>query len=231
MNTIKPIAKKFEGETGHTVTLVFGSSGKMFSQIRHGAPFDVFLSADQEKPERLIASGHAVKGSQFTYAQGKLVLWVSKADQYGIMGNTPEELTSPIFQSIIETEDYQFLAMANPKLAPYGVAALEVIENLSKQTMNTEKIVQGENISQTFQFIFSGNADLGFVALSQIIDNNKVQLGSTWIVPETLYSPIKQDAVLVKGKKPNKIAQQFLEYLANDSSKKMIKNAGYSLIH
>ncbi|MGI1679959.1 MAG: molybdate ABC transporter substrate-binding protein [Cellvibrionaceae bacterium] len=231
INPMKVIAKEFEAETGHTVKLVFGSSGKIYSQIRHGAPFDVFLSADQDKPEKLVISGHAVEGTRFTYATGRLVLWAMNADQYGIMQNTPEELASNIFQSVIEVGDYKFLSMANPKLAPYGKAAQEVVEALTKGELDTAKIVQGENIAQAFQFVYSGNADLGFVALSQVAKNNVIDVGFGWIVPETLHSPIHQDAVLIKQKDMSEVSQQFLDYLKKDSTKKIIRNFGYSFIH
>jgi len=205
----------------------------------------VFLSADQEKPAALIQSGKGVSSSQFTYASGKLVLWALNKEKIETACNEKEnvsqdDLSHPL-KRVLMSGGYQHLAMANPKLAPYGRAAQEVLEALfsgseteieiemGKEKINKSKIVQGENIAQTFQFVSTGNAELGFVALSQVMEDNKIISGIAWVIPEHLYSPVHQDAVLITRSRERDVANQFLAYLRNKKSEKIITSFGYSI--
>ncbi len=219
-NFTKPmteIAAEFEKATGHTAQLSFGSSGKFVSQFENGAPFEVFLSADDKSPAKLQQSGFAVEGSNFTYALGKLVLWSNTANFVDDKGE------------ILNKGGFQHLALADPKLAPYGAAAIEVLKNINVLDKLQPLFVQGENISQTHQFISTGNAELGFVALSQVFENGKITNGSAWIVPSNLYTPIKQDAVLLKTGEANPAAKALLDYLKSAPALAIIKKYGYDL--
>ncbi|WP_221797347.1 molybdate ABC transporter substrate-binding protein [Oceanobacter mangrovi] len=211
---MKRIVEQYQQETGDEVKVSFGSSGKLLAQIRNGAPFDIFLSADQKKPIALEESGDAVSGSRFTYAKGTLVLW--SADN-GV--NVEEKL---------KQSDYSKLSLANPRLAPYGEAATEVMDKLG---LNGSKgsWVMGENINQAWQYVASGNAQLGFVAMSQIMQDGKIISGSSWVVPETMYSPIRQDAVLLKSAADKPAAKRLLQYLRSEVAKQQILAFGYSL--
>ncbi|CAG1771586.1 Molybdate-binding protein ModA [uncultured bacterium] len=218
-NFTKPmndIAAAFEKSTGHTAKLSFGSSGKFVSQIENAAPFEVFLSADDKSPAKLAEKGLAVADSRFTYAIGKLVLWSSKAD---FVDQDGEVLTKGGFKHI---------ALADPKLAPYGAAAVEVLKNKGLFDKLQTLFVLGENISQTHQFVSTGNAELGFIALSQVLDNGKIS-GSAWQVPDNLYNPIRQDAVLLKKGEGNPAATALLHYLKSDEAKAIISKYGYAL--
>jgi len=202
-NFTKPmtlIAAEFEKSTGHSAKLSFGSSGKIFSQIENGAPFEVFLSADEEKPLKLEQAGLSIPGSRFTYALGKLVLWSATP---GLVDDEGKILTSG---------NFKHLALADPKLAPYGAAAMDVLKNMGLKEKSQPLLVLGENISQTYQFISTGNAELGFVALSQVITDGKISGGSGWIVPEDRYAPIFQDAVLMKNGADNPAAVSLLPH-------------------
>lgn len=214
---VKLIAEEFKNDTGHKATISLGSTGKFYSQIKNGAPFEVFLSADDTTPARLVDEGHAVSSSRFTYAVGALALWSKNPS---LIQNNPDALTKPGFNR---------LAIANPKLAPYGQAAMETLAALKLQDKLKGKLVEGENIGQTYQFVSTGNADAGFVALSQIQSNGKITEGSAWLVPQSLYKPILQDAVLLNTGKSNPAAQAFMDYLKSDKAKKIILNSGYSL--
>ena len=219
-NFTKPmteIAAEFEKATGHTAKLSFSSSGKFVSQIENGAPFDVFLSADDKSPSKLQQSGFAVYGIHVTYALGKLVLWSSTANYIDENGD------------ILSKGDFKHIALADPKLAPYGIAAVEVLTN--KNVFNKLKplFVLGENISQTHQFVSTGNAELGFVALSQVGENGKITHGSGWIVPQNFYAPMKQDAVLLKTGEENPAAKALLDYLKSAPTLAIIKKYGYDL--
>ncbi len=214
---MKVIAQAFERDTGHKVILSFGATGQFYAQIKNGAPFAVLLAADDETPARLEREGVAVTGTRFTYATGKLVLWSKKADLVDDKGE------------ILKTGKFDKLALANPKLAPYGAAALQVLEKLSLTKQLGPKLVEASNIGQTFQFVSSGNAALGFVALSQVFENGKLKEGSGWVVPSNLYSPIKQDAVLLTSGKANLVAQALLHYLRSDKAKAIIVSFGYDL--
>lgn len=219
-NFTKPmteIAAEFEKATGHTAQLSFGSSGKFVSQFENGAPFEVFLSADDKSPAKLQQSGFAVEKSDFTYALGKLVLWSNTANYVDDKGD------------ILNKGGFQHIALADPKLAPYGAAAVEVLKNKNVLDKLQPLFVQGENISQTHQFISTGNAELGFVALSQVVENGKITSGSGWIVPSNLYTPIKQDAVLLKTGEANPAAKALLDYLRTAPALAIIKKYGYDL--
>ena len=212
---MKEIVTKFEQSHEHKVITSFGSSGKIYAQIKHGAPFQLFLSADQTKPEILEQEGFTVAGSRFTYAIGALALWSIKPN---FVGNDFSRL---------QTNSFNKLALANPKLAPYGVAALEVLDALKLKQFTEAKWVQGENIAQTYQFVATGNADLGFVALSQIMDKGHIQAGSSFIIPRQLYSPIRQDAVLLKRAKTSAGAKALHDYLKSAEAKNIIHAFGY----
>ncbi|MCX2779721.1 molybdate ABC transporter substrate-binding protein [Microbulbifer thermotolerans] len=213
---MKEIAAEFEKSTGHRVILSFGSSGKFYAQIKNGAPFQLFFSADTAKPEALEREGFTVPGSRFTYAIGGLVLWSASSDL----------LSDGI--SVLREGTYNRLALANSKLAPYGVAAEEVLHNLGLQKSTQAKWVRGENIAQTYQFVASGNAELGFVALSQVMHNGRIDTGATWIVPSHLYHPIRQDAVLLSGSN-SAAAAAFLRFVRGDKARAIIRSYGYRL--
>lgn len=210
---MKTIAADFEQQTKHKVLLSFGATGKFYAQIKNGAPFDVLLAADDEVPKKLEQEGAAVVGSRFTYAIGRLVLWSAKAD-----------FVDP---NVLQRANFQHLALASPKLAPYGAAAIEVLTHLNLVKLLEAKFVQGENISQAFQFVSSGNAELGFVALSQVYFNGSLKSGSAWIIPDKYYSPIRQDAVLLTTAKDKAAAQAFISYLKTPKAKAVMAAYGY----
>jgi molybdate transport system substrate-binding protein len=212
---MQAIAAAFEKDTGHKAQLVFGSSGKFYAQIRNGAPFQVFLSADDEKPARLVQEGLAVAGTRFTYAIGQLALWSAKD---GVVDDKGD---------VLKKGGYAHLAIANPKLAPYGAAAIEVLKHLGLLETVQPRLVQGENIAQTYQFVASGNAELGFVALSQVMKDGKVSSGSVWIVPASFHAPIRQDAVMLAAGKGNAAASALMAYLKSDKAKVIIRAYGY----
>ncbi len=214
LNPLQEIVKSYQVRTGNTVRVSSGSSGKFFAQIRAGAPFHVLLSADQDIPLKLENEGLAIRGSRFTYGLGGLALWSRR----------PEAFT-PSAQAL-SSADFRKIAVANPKLAPYGRAAVEVMSNLGVADRLKEKIVEGENISQTFQFVATGGAELGFVALSQVI-SFKIPRESYWIVSPNLYSPIRQDAILLNSGKGVDAAEVFLSYLKSDEVRAMILSYGY----
>jgi len=214
---MQEIAAAFDKETGNNTVLSFASSGKFFAQIKNGAPFDVFLSADAAKPLALEEAGLSVKDTRFTYAKGVLILWSPKADFVDSQG--PE---------VLKTDQFKHLSLANPKLAPYGTAAIETLNNLGVYEDVAKKIVMGENIAQAYQFVATHNAQLGFVALSQVMKQGKLSSGSGWIVPKDLYSPIRQDAVLLKKAEDNDAAKALLDYLKSDKALAIIESYGYS---
>ena len=209
------IAQQFSNESGHQIKISSGSSGKFFAQIQHGAPFDVLLSADTATPAKLIQAGHAVDHSQRTYAIGKLVLW----------SNNPDLITDG--EAILARNRLNKIAIANPDLAPYGRAAIETLIKLGQYQQLKSKIVWGENIAQTHQFVLSGNAELGFVSASQIMRNGKIIQGSAWIIPELMHSPILQDAVLLNRARGSIAAQKFLDYLSTGQARDIIQQFGY----
>lgn len=211
------IADAYHEKTGREVSLAFGSSGKLFAQIAHGAPFHLFFSADQTKPQALVDQGLGIAGSEFTYAQGALALWSATPGRVDGQGN------------ILTKGDFRKLAFANPRLAPYGEAALEVLKTRHLAEQTRVKWVQGENIAQTYQFVVSGNADIGFVALSQVMKNGRFTSGSGWIVPASLYAPIKQDAVLLKHGEHSELARSFLAYVHSKAASRIIRSYGYTV--
>jgi len=213
---MQKIAALFERDTGHKAALSFGATGKFYAQVRHGAPFAVLLAADDETPARLIQEGLAVQGSAFTYAVGQLVLWSAQAGVVDAQGAVLHKLPGK-------------LAMADPRLAPYGAAALQVLAQRGLSETLKPHIVTGENIGQTFQFVKTGNAALGFVALSQIMVDGKIGTGSAWRVPAALHDPIRQDAVLLKTGEGNPAARALLQYLRSDAARQVILACGYQI--
>ena len=214
---MRVIAQNFEKETGHTAVLAFGATGQLYAQIKNGAPFQLLLAADDKIPAKLEREGLGLAGTRFTYATGKLVLWSKNAS---LVDNRGEILRSGNFNQI---------ALANPKLAPYGAAAMEVVETMGLTAAITPKIVQGANISQVFQFVSSENATLGFVALSQVFEGGKIKEGSGWIVPSNMHKPIKQDVILLRSGKDNAAAQALMQYLRSNKAKAVIRSFGYEL--
>jgi molybdate transport system substrate-binding protein len=212
---IKVIAQDFEKETGHKVNLAFGATGQLYAQIKNGAPFSLLLSADNKTPERIEMERLGVAGTRFTYATGMLVLWSTKTDLVDGRGE------------ILKSGEFEKIAIANPKLAPYGAAAMEVVEKMGLTAAITPKIVEGANISQTFQFVSSGNAALGFVALSQVFENGRIKEGSGWVVPSKMHKPIQQDAILLNASQGNPAALALMQYLRSDKAKAVIRSFGY----
>lgn len=213
----KALAAVLEKTTGHVAKLSFGASGAFYTQIKNGAPFDVFLSADDERPARLEKEGDVVPGSRFTYATGQLVLWSAKP---GFVDNQGAVLKSGGFNKI---------AIANPKNAPYGAAAVQAMDKLGLQTALQPKLVTGESIGQTYNFIATGNAELGFVALSQVLEGGKLKGGSMWLVPGNLHTPIVQDAVILKRAQANPAAKAWMDLLRSPRTKDLIRSYGYSV--
>jgi molybdate transport system substrate-binding protein len=214
---MQKIAKAFEQATGHKAQLAFGATGKFYGQIKNGAPFAVLLAADDETPARLEKEGLAVVGTRFTYATGRLALWSKQPN----LGDEKGE--------VLRSNSFNKLAIADPKLAPYGIAAMEVIHKLGVQGSVIPKLVQGESIGQTYQFVSTENAQLGFVALSQISVDGRITQGSAWVVPQNLHTPLKQDAVLLNAGKDNAAAHALLKYLQGDTAKAIITRYGYAL--
>jgi molybdate transport system substrate-binding protein len=212
---MQKIAAEFERDTGHKLLVSTGATGAFYAQIKNGAPFEVFLSADDETPARLEAEGAGVKGSRFTYAIGKLVLWSATPALVDAKGE------------VLKSGSFAKLALANPKTAPYGAAGVEVLKMLGVYEALQAKIVQGENISQAFQFVSTGNAELGFVALSQVWENGALKRGSAWLVPQADYTPIRQDAILLASGAGKPAAAALLKYLQSDKAKAVIKSYGY----
>ncbi len=213
---LKLIAAEFEKDSGHKVVASFGSTGKFYAQIKNGAPFEILLSADDETPAKLIKENTAVAGSQFTYAVGKLVLWSAKPGLVDGAG------------AVLKKGSFEHLSLADPKLAPYGAAGVETLKALGVYERVQPKLVTAENITQAFQFISSGNAELGFIALSQVLKDGKIE-GSSWLVPANLYSPIRQDAVILDKGKGQPAVDALMKFLKGDKAKAIIKSFGYEL--
>jgi molybdate transport system substrate-binding protein len=209
----KEIAAVFKEKTGHEAVLSFGSTGQFYTQMTQAAPFEVFLAADAEHPRKLADGGFGVAESRFTYAIGKLVLW-SKTPGLVKDGDT------------LKSSSFNKIAIANPVVAPYGAAAVEVMKKLGVYDTVQPKIVQGANISQTFQFIDTGNAELGFVALAQLMGKGE---GSRWLAPQELYPPIKQDAILLKNGAGNEAATALISFLKGPEATAIIRRYGYAL--
>lgn len=212
-NFVEParaLARAFEDETGHRLTISFGSTGQLYTQITQGAPFDLFLAADRARPEKALEKGLAVAGSRFTYAIGRLVLFSADDDLIEGRGS-------------LASGRFERLAIANPATAPYGAAAIETLEALQLHDALAERLVRGTNIAQTFQYVISGNAELGFVSLSQVIDIGE---GSRWLVPRELHTPLAQDAVLLASSAP---ARDFLSFVASPEGRDIITAFGYGV--
>lgn len=214
---VEALNQSFQKHSGHRLKVSTGASGKFYAQIQNGAPFQVFLSADEEKPMQLEREGLAVAGSRFTYAIGKLVLWSADPAMVDSQG------------LVLSRDRFNKLALANPRTAPYGEAAIEVLSALNLKSRLEPKWVMGENISQTYQFVATGNADIGFVALSQVMKDQKLMSGSAWVVPTKLYSPIRQDAVLLLPGKDSVAARQFLAFLTAPEAVRIIQSYGYAI--
>ncbi len=212
----RDIAIEFETTTGHTLRVAAGSSGNFYSQIKNGAPFDLFLSADMARPKLLEDEGLGVKDSRFTYAIGRLVLW---SPSTGLIKG----------EETLRSKTFKRLAIANPKTAPYGLAAMQAMQKLELWESVQPKIVMGENLGQTMGFIESGNADLGFVALSQVLDPKIKGKGSLWDIPSNLHEPIKQDVILLTKGTDNQAAKALMEFIGGPQAKAIIARYGYEL--
>lgn len=210
------VAMEFEKTTGHTVQAASGSSGSFYTQIKNGAPFAVFFSADNERPKLLEEEGLGVKGSRFTYAIGRLVLWSSDPD---LMKG----------EDTLRSEKFKHLAIANPKTAPYGAAAMQAMQKLGVWESIQPRLVMGENMGQVLGFVESGNAELGFLALSQVLDPKMKRKGGRWDVPSNLHEPIQQDVVLLEKGKDNPAAKALMEFMGGPQAKAVIERYGYEL--
>lgn len=213
---MQKIAAQFEKDTGHKAELSFGATGKFYAQISNGAPFGILLAADDKTPAKIAQEGKGDAASRFTYSIGKLVLW-SKQDGY-VDANG----------EVLKTGKFQHVAIANPKLAPYGLAAEQTLTKLNLLDAIKPKFVQGENIGQTYQFAATGNAELGFVALSQVMEDGKIKFGSAWVVPAEMHEPIRQDAIVLNNAKDNVAAKALMDYLKGDKARAIITAYGYA---
>lgn len=211
----RKIASLFEKNSGHQTRISYGSTGKLFAQIENGAPFDVFLAADSQRPIKAEKEGLAVPGSRFIYAWGKLVLWSAKQDVFDDG------------ESYLQKSAFRHLAIANPKTAPYGLAARQVLVHLGVWQAIQPRLVRGESIAQTFQFVATGNAEAGFVAASQVKAWNS-DPGTIWAIPAQDYAPIEQAAVLLKRGKDNPAARAYLAFLRSAAVRRLIEDAGYA---
>jgi molybdate transport system substrate-binding protein len=214
--TLAKITRAFEEKTGHQVILASGSTGRHYAQIINGAPFDAFFAADAARPRLLEEAGIGIANSRYSYAVGRLVLW---SPQPGVVDDTGAILSSTHFHR---------LAIANPRLAPYGLAAKEVLEGMLLWEKLQDKLVRGENINQAFQFVHSGNAQLGFIAASQLAARGKPAAGSRWLVPAELHTPILQQAIQLKN---SDIVRQFMEFALTSAVEQIIVQNGYDLPH
>lgn len=212
---MQAIISAFETSSGHRVLAAYGATGQFYAQINHGAPFEVLLAADHSTPARLEQEGAGVPGSRFTYAIGALALWSAHSDYVDSAG------------VVLKNTPFRYLAIANPKTAPYGLAATQVLERLGLTQAITPKLVEGQNIAQAYQFVASGNAELGFVALSQIYKDGRLTSGSAWRVPPELHEPIRQDALLLAKGKDNPAAKALLQYLRGEPAATLIRAYGY----
>lgn len=212
---MKRIAEEFNKDTGHKAVLSYGATGRFYAQITNGAPFDVFLSADDETPAKLEKEGFAVAGTRLTYATGRLVLWSTNP---ALVDNKA---------AVLVRNDFKHLAIAAPKLAPYGAAAMEALTKIGMLPMLQPKLVTGESIGQVFHMISSGNAELGFVAMSQVFEDGKLKSGSAWLVPANLHSPLRQDAVLLTRGKTNPAALQLVIFMKSGQARAIMNSFGY----
>lgn len=212
----RELAPMFEQTTGHTTKISYGSTGKLYAQIEHGAPFDLFLAADTKRPIKAEGAGLAVPNTSFVYARGRLVLWSARPDMF-------ED-----GEAFLKAGAFRHIALANPKTAPYGLAAEQVMDHIGQLDALTPKLVQGDSLAQTFQFAATGNAEAAFVALAQI-NGWKGEAGSLWEIPPGYYAPIKQAAVLLKRGETNPAASAYIEFLKSDAAREVIKRFGYGV--
>lgn len=212
--TLGKLAEHFEAQSGHSVVLSAASTGKHYAQIRNGAPFDAFFAADRKRPDALDGAGIAVPGSRYTYALGRLVLWSPRSGYVDAEGR------------VLQEGMYRFLAIANPKLAPYGQAAQQVMQRLGLWAGAQGKLVRGENIGQAFHYVYSGNAELGFIADAQLHAPGRETGGSAWQVPPRLYQPIEQQAVLLRD---SAAGRAFMAYVQSAAAQTVIRDAGYGI--
>ncbi len=213
----KALAEILAKTTGHEAKLSFGATGAFYTQIKNGAPFDILLAADDERPARLEKEGDTVPGSRFTYAIGQLVLWSAKPGFVDDQG------------TVLKAGQFNKVAIANPKLAPYGAAAVEAMDKLGLTAALQPKLVTGESIGQTYNFISTGNAELGFVALAQVLDGGKLKSGSMWVVPAKYHAPIVQEAVILKRATDNPAAKAWMDLLRSPRTKDFIRSYGYEV--
>ena len=212
---MQQLAPVFEQRSGQRLSISYGSTGKLYAQVVNGAPFEVFLSADDRRGSDLIRQGYAVAGSEFIYASGRLALWSRQPGLVDAEG------------AILQSDSFRKLAIANPKTAPYGAAAVETLQALNLYEKLRPRLVQGENIAQTQQFVHSGNAELGLIALAQVKSLVPAQQGSYWLVPASLHRPVRQQAVLLKRGKQSQTARAFLVFLQSTEARAIIRNLGY----
>lgn len=208
----KALAETFRATTGHEAQLSFGATGAFYTQIKQGAPFDVFLAADDARPIKLEEEGEIVPGSRFTYAMGQLVLWSAQEGKVDEQGQ------------VLARGDFNKLALANPKLAPYGLAAEQTLDRLGLAEQLQPRIVMGESIGQTLNFVATGNADIGFVARSQVLENGQLKGGSVWLVPAEDYEPIVQDAVILKRAADNPAARAWVDLLESAETRALLRD-------
>ena len=213
----RALAEIFARTTGHEAKLSFGATGAFYTQIKNGAPFDILLAADDERPIRLEKEGDTVPGSRFSYAIGQLVLWSAKPGFVDDQG------------AVLKGGNFNKIAIANPKLAPYGAAAVETMDKLGLAAALTPKLVTGESIGQTYNFIATGNAELGFVALAQVLDGGKLKSGSMWVVPAKYHAPIIQDAVILKRAAANPAAKAWMALMRSPNTQDFIRSYGYEV--
>lgn len=217
LSPMQQLAADFEKVSGHRAVIVSGATGKFYAQIKNGAPFDLLLSADDETPARLEREGDALPGTRQTYAVGRLVLWSARE---GVVDAGGE---------VLRRGSFRHLAIANPKTAPYGAAAVEVMRRLGVHDALASRFVQGENIAQTHQFVSTGNAELGFVALAQVSRDGRLSGGSGWIVPADLHTPIRQDMIVLSRARDNPAAAALHRYLSSPAAGAVIRSFGYVL--
>jgi molybdate transport system substrate-binding protein len=214
--TMKTLSQVFEQESGHQARIITGATGKFYAQIKHGAPFQVLLSADAQTPLLLEQEGFAVPGSRFTYAVGRLVLWSKQPDLVDAQGD------------VLRTKRFTRLAIADPRLAPYGAAAVQVLERMGVMPQVKDRLVQGDSVAQAYQFVASGNAELGLIASSQLAVAAQPPAGSSWLVPESLHSPLRQDAVLLTSGQSNPAAIALMLFLQSPRARAVMREHGYT---
>jgi len=214
--TMKVLSQVFEQESGHQARIITGATSKFYAQIKNGAPFQVLLSADTQTPLLLEQEGFVVPGSRFTYAVGRLVLWSKRPDFVDAQGD------------VLRTKRFKRLAIADPRLAPYGAAAMQVLERMGVMVQVKDRIVQGDSVAQAYQFAASGNAELGLIASSQWVVNGQPMAGSSWLVPESLHSPLRQDAVLLTSGQANPAAIALMLFLQSPRARAVMREHGYT---